>query len=189
MVCYLAMASRDEWLAEGLAALAATGEAGIRVDKLARRLGVTKGSFHHHFHGMADYRRALLERYEAEQLAARERLATLTAETAAEVVLSGLPAQVEDLLDTDVERAIRAWGVTEPDVSAVQERVDAARLSFLQSLWFQILGDERKARTAALVPHLIAIGAGVARPRLSGEDVRSVFDLLGTLVAAVAGEK
>ncbi|MFC3996290.1 TetR/AcrR family transcriptional regulator [Nocardiopsis sediminis] len=182
------MRTRDDWLTEGLAALVAEGEPGVRIDKLARRLGMTKGSFHHHFRGMADYRRALLERYEADQRAVQERLAALLVDTPAEAVIAGLPSRVADLVDTDLERAIRAWGVADQDVRETQERIDAARLAFLQDVWFQVLGDEGRARTAALVPHLIMVGAGAVRPRLGAADVQAVFDLLGRLVAVVADD-
>lgn len=179
------MATRDQWLAAGLAALAAEGEPGVRVDRLARRLGLTKGSFHHHFRGATDYRRALLERYERDQLAALVRLTEALRDTPAEQALAALPSQVAGLLDTDAERSVRAWGVADPAARAVQARVDAARLRFLRELWADALGDDRPARTAALVPHLIAIGASVIQPRLSPTELNEVYELLGRLVPGV----
>jgi len=67
----------------------------------------------------------------------------------------------------------------------VQERLDSVRLTFLRDLWGQILGDERRAHTAALVPHLIAIGASMAQPRLNESDLREVFELLADLAPGV----
>ncbi|MFP5354956.1 MAG: TetR family transcriptional regulator [Gemmatimonadota bacterium] len=49
--------SRDQWLEAAVAALAEGGVAAVRVEVLAARLGVTKGSFHWHFRDRA----ALLE--------------------------------------------------------------------------------------------------------------------------------
>src|ERR687897_1250083 len=48
---------RSGWIDEGLRALAAGGPDAVRVEPLARALGVTKGGFYWHFDG----RRALLE--------------------------------------------------------------------------------------------------------------------------------
>ena len=48
---------RSSWIDEGLRALAAGGADAVRVESLARALGVTKGGFYWHF----DDRRALLE--------------------------------------------------------------------------------------------------------------------------------
>ena len=43
--------SEADWARAGLEALADSGIEGIRVDPLAKRLGVTKGSFYWHFKG------------------------------------------------------------------------------------------------------------------------------------------
>src|SRR5919197_670846 len=48
---------RTTWIEEGLRALAAGGPDAVRIEALARALGVTKGGFYWHF----DDRRALLE--------------------------------------------------------------------------------------------------------------------------------
>src|SRR5712691_4827920 len=48
---------RNSWIDEGLRALAAGGPDAVRIEPLARALGVTKGGFYWHF----DDRRALLE--------------------------------------------------------------------------------------------------------------------------------
>src|SRR5215203_7360667 len=48
---------RSNWIDEGLRALAAGGPDAVRIEPLARALGVTKGGFYWHF----DNRRALLE--------------------------------------------------------------------------------------------------------------------------------
>lgn len=179
------MTTRDDWLTEGLAALAAKGEPGLRVDRLARTLGLTKGSFHHHFRGMADYRRALLERYEHDQITELERLAGALTDTPADEAIAALPSRVADLLDTDAERSVRAWGVADPAARAAQERIDAARLAFLRELWTGVLGDDRRAHTAALVPHLIAVGASVIHPRLTTAELHDVYDLLARLMPGV----
>src|SRR3954468_11833178 len=48
---------RTRWIEEGLRALAAGGPDAVRIEPLAKALGVTKGGFYWHF----DDRRALLE--------------------------------------------------------------------------------------------------------------------------------
>src|SRR5918995_3695249 len=48
---------RSNWIEEGLRALAAGGPDAVRIELLARALGVTKGGFYWHF----DDRRALLD--------------------------------------------------------------------------------------------------------------------------------
>jgi AcrR family transcriptional regulator len=48
---------RSNWIEEGLRALAAGGPEAVRIELLARALGVTRGGFYWHF----EHRRALLE--------------------------------------------------------------------------------------------------------------------------------
>ena len=184
----MTMSTRDRWLTEGLALLASDGAAGLRTDRAAARLGLTKGSFHHHFAGIEDYRRAVLARHEESQLAVLRDLAADLRDTPADQALGSLPDRLGELLRTDLERAVRSWAVTDPDARAVQERLDAARLAFLRELWTGLLRDDRRAHTAALVPHLLAIGASMAQPPVDESDLRAVFELLARLIPGVAGD-
>ena len=58
--------SKQAWLDEGLRTLADEGAPALRIDRLAGRLGLSKGSFYHHFDGMAGYKDALLAHFERE---------------------------------------------------------------------------------------------------------------------------
>jgi AcrR family transcriptional regulator len=59
------VADNRQWLDVGLAVLAASGADALTIDRLAREVGLSKGSFYHHFGGMAGYRTALLAHYQA----------------------------------------------------------------------------------------------------------------------------
>jgi AcrR family transcriptional regulator len=48
--------SMDEWVQEGFRVLAEDGVKALTLDRLCRRLGVTKGSFYWHFTDMKAYR-------------------------------------------------------------------------------------------------------------------------------------
>src|SRR5215468_2006603 len=54
---------RSEWIHEGLRVLGEEGVEAVRVEPLAKRLGVTKGSFYHHFGDRDELLRALLDRW------------------------------------------------------------------------------------------------------------------------------
>ena len=177
------MSARDRWLDEGMAVLAEQGEAGLRVDRIAARLGLTKGSFHHHFDGISDYHRCLWARYESHADAAVRRAVEAVAALPPERALMALPGHA--VFDARLEAAVRAWGFDNTEAAAVQQRVDAARLEALVGLWQQVIPDPARARTAALVPHLLLIGASVAMPTTSDSDLRDVFALLATLVPSV----
>jgi hypothetical protein len=46
----------------------------------------------------------------------------------------------------------------------VLERLDTARLAFIETLWRRALGDTTRVATAALLADLLLIGANAARP-------------------------
>ena len=53
--------SRELWLQEALDVLAANGESGMRIEDIAAELGVSKGSFYHHFRDRDEFERAVIE--------------------------------------------------------------------------------------------------------------------------------
>ncbi|WP_206447350.1 TetR/AcrR family transcriptional regulator [Agrococcus sp. KRD186] len=177
------MPSRDDWIEAGLRALGAGGEQTIRVDPLAAALGVTKGSFHHHFRGAGDLRAAVLEAHERAQA---ELVAAVTAEIGdldASAAVAHLGALIARLPDDRLERAVRAWAATDAAAAAVQERIDAARLAALEAIWRKAV-PAAHARTAALVPLLALIGAS-ASTVASRADLEAVLTILAGLAPHV----
>src|SRR3569833_3332924 len=61
------MAGKRGWLDAGLVLLAEQGAPSVTIERLSERLGLSKGSFYHHFKGMTGYRTALLEHFETER--------------------------------------------------------------------------------------------------------------------------
>ena len=53
--------SVDDWIQAGFAILAEEGIKALKIDRLCRRLAVTKGSFYWHFTDIAGYRAALVQ--------------------------------------------------------------------------------------------------------------------------------
>lgn len=171
--------TKERWLDEGMRVLAEEGAPGIRIDRIAARLGLSKGSFFHHFDGIAAYRRALLDRWESTAV-------TNFGDAPPQALLQDLAARVGSLVDLRLEVAIRAWASQDADAAAAQERVDLARLAALETVWSRMVDDPARARAAALLPHLLVIGASVALPTTSRADLESVFGLLAELIPSVA---
>lgn len=174
------MTPRDRWLDEGVAVLREQGIAGVRIDRIATRLELTKGSFHHHFNGVGGYRRALLERYEVEVMAIIENATSAVRDLQPERALVELPALVP--FDPRLEAAIRGWAFQDEEARDALHRIDAARLQALTELWQAVVGDPHRARVAALIPYLVMIGASVALPTPTDDDLAAVFGLLARLV-------
>jgi AcrR family transcriptional regulator len=179
------MPSRSDWIQAGLSAVADEGPDGLRIDRLCQRLGVSKGSFHHHFAGAGDFKQALLTAYEALVVEALDQAIELTAAGTPKAALADLTAAItstEGFYRPDLEVAMRAWAFSDPDVRAVQERVDTRRLASLQGIWSRILDDPAAVRTAALLPYLVGIGASLVQPPTPPDQLRSVYELLLGLV-------
>jgi len=60
------MVTRVEWLDAGLDLLATEGAPAVTIERLTGELGVTKGSYYHHFKSAGGYKTALLEYFEAQ---------------------------------------------------------------------------------------------------------------------------
>ncbi|QGH69676.1 TetR/AcrR family transcriptional regulator [Pseudactinotalea sp. HY158] len=177
------MSAREEWIMAGLAALRANGIDAVRIDPLAETLGKTKGSFHHHFAGVEKYHRALLERFEADAVGEVHRLIEAVADLDLSQALARIAVSIR--YDARIESAVRGWAATNTAAREAMARVDAARLDALTELWGSEFGDPRQARIAALVPHLVIVGASVAQPTPSRGDMAAVFAVLSSLVPHV----
>jgi AcrR family transcriptional regulator len=115
--------SDEDWIQTGFALLADSGPNALRVDRLCKRMNVTKGSFYWHFADMPAYRTALIEAWanlndehrrpfdDMHDVDPRERL-TLMMRTWV------TPQQ------WDLERAMRAWALTDEAVLASVQRSD-----------------------------------------------------------------
>ena len=179
------MTPKDRWIYEGLTVLKQEGIAGVRIDRLAARLELTKGSFHHHFDGVDDFHRALLERYESDAIERIERAVDSLGRVSPQRVLLDASAQISD--DAVMEAAVRSWAFQDELAQASMRRVDAARLDALTTVWESMVPNETRARSAAMIPHLILIGASVAVPRPTEPEMSRVFELLAALIPAVSG--
>jgi AcrR family transcriptional regulator len=149
---------RGRWIEEGLRSLASGGPDAVRVEPLARTLGVTKGGFYWHFKD----RRALLdemldawervavdeviERVESEGGDARTRLRGLFA----------LASSRGDVLPIDL--AVRDWGRREKVVAKRLRRVDNRRMDYMRSLFGDFCPDEEEVEVRCTVAFSLWIG-------------------------------
>lgn len=184
--------ARQRWLDEGLAILAEEGEQGLRIDRLAARLSLTKGSFFHHFGGAAAYRAALLEHYERATLAAVADAMETAGETDPRAVLAALTERATEddsaIRRTKLDLAVRAWATSDAEARATQARIDAAIVAALQRTWRPAVESDAAARTAALVPYLVSLGAAVIVPPIEADELKDVYELLLRAVPSVPGD-
>ena len=165
---------RSQWLSAGLEALRKGGVGAVRVERLAADVGVTKGSFYHHFRDRGALLDALLEYWSREMTDAEfERVRGKR----------GLPARLEALAEDVLEKgmgrydpAIRAWARHERRVAAAVGHVDRRRVRALTAFFAEGGFAAAEARTRARLFYTFLLGEPQVRvpAREPGELARMV---------------
>lgn len=145
----VARLSAEIWVDEGLRSLAADGHQSLRPERLAKQLGVSRGSFYWHFSDVGAFEQAVLEKWAVvavefpyEQAVAagdREQGAPLAA-------LIRLAFRTPDAL----ERSVRAWAGVASTAKTVVSQVDDRRVELLASLMPSSVEATARARAVAL---------------------------------------
>jgi len=149
---------RSSWIDEGLRALAAGGPDAVRIEPLAKALGVTRGGFYWHF----DDRRALLEEMLGtwERASVEEVIERVEGEggdaTARLRRLFALASSSDELLGTDL--AVRDWSRREQTVAERLRRVDNRRMDYLRSLFSAFCPDEDDVEARCMLAFSLWIG-------------------------------
>ena len=160
---------------EGLHVLAAEGAPGVRIDRIAARLGLSKGSFHLHFAGADGYKHDLLAHYEALSVEALESaIAGVGDNASTRDVLGALTEMVRvdgaDLYRPEPDVAVRAWARTGPG-RACRPATDRQHPDRCAGPGLGPgVPDPAEARQSALLPYLLAVGAAVVVPPVEVDD-------------------
>src|SRR5712691_2285869 len=127
----------EAWIGAGFAELARSGAEGVRVEVLAKNLGVTKGGFYRRFRDRAALLEAMLSSWSAGRIASIEAQTSLDGVTARER-LRAIIKLYSERMNTDamaIELAIRQWARTDETAAAAVASVDAARLKNVGHLY------------------------------------------------------
>ena len=127
----------EAWIKAGFAELARSGVEGVRVEVLAKNLGVTKGGFYRRFKDRAALLSAMLADWSAGRIAAIAQQASLDGETARER-LRALIRLYSERTNTEgmaIELAIRQWARADEAAADAVAGVDAARLKNVAGLF------------------------------------------------------
>jgi AcrR family transcriptional regulator len=130
-------AKGEVWIEAGFRELARSGIEGVRVEVLAKNLGVTKGGFYRRFRDRAALLEGLLQRWSAGRIAAIEQQTSLDGATARDR-LRALIRLYSERMNTEgmaVELAIRQWARADEQAAAAVAGVDAARLKNVGQLY------------------------------------------------------
>ncbi len=164
---------RTTWIAAGLEALAAGGPDAVKVDPLAKSLGVTRGGFYWHFTDRQALLDAMLDSWEQTALeSVIERVEAGGGDHRARLRrLFAAAAEGREIIRADL--AVRDWARRDAAVAERLRRVDARRLAYLRELFSGTHPDEAEAR--ALLTLSFWIGNHFIAARSSPEVIEAAM--------------
>jgi AcrR family transcriptional regulator len=181
--------TREDWIRAALAVVAEHGVAGVAVDRLAKTLGVTRGSFYWHFRDRRALIDAVLEQWEQQY--------TIDLVPEAEAIedpaerLRGVFHRVYELPADQIEVTLHA-AAGDPLVAPTLARVIRTRLDLLRRIFTGLgLSDEEASDRAWLAyalyagHHLLGRNDEIRTDRPAQFD--RIVDLLASPPAAPAG--
>src|SRR5574343_379122 len=150
----------EQWVAAAIDVLASEGIAGLRIEVLAKRCGVTKGSFYWHFRDRQALLDAVLERWREGRIRDIEK--TTAGLPGAEVVQLHHGIEVyganRNRKGMAIELAVRDWARHDAQAAAVVEAVDLYRLDCTRKLFVAAGMSDAEAKSRSLLLYACVFG-------------------------------
>lgn len=146
--------TKQDWLEEARRRLGTEGIAGINIEKMARSLKVSKGSFYWHFKDRKALLWSLLDYWEENTKAL---IVQAEQETAPGDKLARLFAEIGAMGITG-ETGLYSWAAQEPEVQARVEKVEKQRVGYLEQLFVESGFSLEEAAQRAKLTYLAFVG-------------------------------
>ena len=171
--------SASDWVDAALVTMSRRGVANVRVERLARELKVTKGSFYWHFRNRDALLNAMLLRYQKLSLTKGTGAAFRTTSSPLARLRALLNAPHSDPNSADVVRmelAIRLWARRSEHVRRLVRKLDHARLAMSLRLLKEVGVHSARLRTLAHVLQALMFYLWTAED-LNAADRKRVVDM------------
>ena len=176
--------SGADWEDAALSSLAEGGVGAVAVEQLARRLGVTKGSFYWHFPTREALLQAALERWERSDEV--DVIGPIAAVADPRERLRALIREVSHRRPSHAVFATLIKALDQPLVRPIVERVSQRRLEFVTDAFRQAGFDESSALNRARLAYSAYVGfiqlAQIGQPHMSQDEfdayIRDFIDVL-----------
>jgi AcrR family transcriptional regulator len=156
---------RDAWIHGAIDVVASDGMDGLRVEVLAKKLGVTKGSFYWHFKDRRDLVDAVLDEWKAGRI--RDIRKQTSAEPGQELVALRHSIAVysagRNRKGLPIELAVREWARHDGRAAAVVEEVDAERLACSARLFVALGLSAAEAAARSVLLYAYVFGFSLMR--------------------------
>ncbi|WP_010312808.1 TetR/AcrR family transcriptional regulator [Saccharopolyspora spinosa] len=149
---------RSSWIEQGLQALAAGGPDAVRIENLARALGVTKGGFYGHFADRNALLEEMLDTWEREST--REVIDQVEGEggdARTKIWRAGMLTFSDDRL-LPIDLAVRDWARWDETVAERLRRVDDKRMAYLRELFGSYCSDPEEVEARSMLLFCLVTG-------------------------------
>lgn len=182
---------RDAWIVAATDVLADEGLAGLRVEVLAKRLKVTKGSFYWHFQDRRDLLMAVLQTWRDGRI--RDIVKQTRANPGHELEQI---YHVIDIYSTSrsrrgamIELAVRDWARRDPEAAAIVAEVDDIRLRCARDLFLACGVSMEEASSRCMLLYAYVFGISLMIYDKFDSDVGRVKRDIADLIAQSANMK
>lgn len=151
---------RSNWIESAIDVLAREGVAGLRVEVLAKRCGVTKGSFYWHFKDRQDLLAAVLEHWREGRIRDIEKITTVSPGHERDQLHFAIEVYgaSRNRKGMSIELAMRDWARHDPQAAAVVEAVDLYRLECTRKLFVATGMSDAEAKSRSLLLYACVFG-------------------------------
>ncbi|WP_158884952.1 TetR/AcrR family transcriptional regulator [Amycolatopsis anabasis] len=174
---------REKWIEEGLRALADGGVDAVRVEALAKKLGVTKGGFYGYFADRDALLREMLDTWERESIdEVLDQVEREGGDARTRIRRAGQLTHSDRLLPIDL--AIRDWARRDKAVAERLRRVDNQRMKLLREMIGTFCPDPDEVEARSLLAFCLAVGKNFLAADHGGRTRSEVVARAGDLLLA-----
>ena len=143
--------SREDWVRMAYKMLSENGARSLNVEALAKRLGVTKGSFYWHFKDRAELLEGVLGRWHVQLVIERTEASGGSPTDRLRYMLNIVMNARRPGRGGSLELAMRSWARRDPRVAEVVESVDIRRLEYTAGLFKECGYSDAEAEARAML--------------------------------------
>jgi AcrR family transcriptional regulator len=167
--------SANDWLDLGLKVLAAQGFTALKVEPLAKAMGVSRGSFYWHFADIGAYHAAILKHWR--EVAAEQVIAGLEAAADHEDAVALLMRQAFTAR-LSLEKAVRSWATSDAAARSAVQAIDQRRRGYIEELLRRKGFAAEIAQARAQILYWAFVGYALSDRPLSKAQQRKVLEEL-----------